>query len=260
VGHLEVLCYHRVGGTLELGVTRLGRRAFVRHVANLARQGWETLSLEEALRRERDGTVGPKMLLVTFDDGYASLERCALPALREAGLRATLFVVTDFVGGANDWDLPYAGRQRLLDWDALERWHARGFDVGSHTATHPRLDWLSDEAALEELARSRETLVRRLGPAAGLGVAYPFGRADARIRSLAARAGYTIGFGLPDPGPREPLCLPRAPVYVWELGRMPFALGQGSVGGAARAVASRVSRCAIGTPWVQRLLGLRYRT
>lgn len=244
---------------LELGVTRLGRRAFLRHVGNLARDGWETLTLEEAARHEGAAAVGPKALLLTFDDGYASLERCALPVLWEAGLTATLFVVTDFVGGANGWDLPYAGRQRLLDWDALERWHARGFDVASHTATHPRLDWLSDEAALDELARSREALVRRLGPGAGLGVAYPFGRAGARIRSLAARAGYAIGFGLPEPGGRHALCLPRTPVYAWDVGRMPFGLRQGRVGRAARAAASRVSRCAVGTPWMQRALGLRYR-
>jgi len=258
VSRFEVLCYHRVGGTLELGVTRLGRRAFVRQVANLAHDGWQTLSLAEAVRRERDATVAPKTLLLTFDDGYASLERSALPALAEAGFTATLFVVTDFVGGANAWDLPYAGRQRLLDWDALERWQARGFDVASHTATHPRLDWLSDEAALDELARSREALVRRLGPAAGLGVAYPFGRADARIRSLAAKAGYAIGFGLPEPGVRHPLCLPRTPVYAWDVGRVPFGLRPGRVGTAARRVATRVSRCAVGTPWMQRLLGVRY--
>lgn len=256
--HLQVLCYHRVGGPLELGVTRVGRRAFGRHIRNLRRDGWRSISLAEAARIE-GGPVPPKSLLLTFDDGYASLERFALPAMRDAGFRATLFVVTDFVGRDNAWDLPYAGRQALLGWDALARWQGKGIDIGSHTATHARLDWLSDEAALDELQRSREVLVERLGPEAGIAVAYPFGRADDRICSLASQAGYAIGFGLPAAGKRNGLCLPRTPVYGWEVGAMPFGLSEGVFGAAARAVASGVSRCAVGTPWMQRALGLRYR-
>jgi len=42
-----VLCYHRIGGPLELGVTRVGRSVFARQMSALARDGWRTLSLPE---------------------------------------------------------------------------------------------------------------------------------------------------------------------------------------------------------------------
>src|SRR3989454_6398760 len=40
-----VLCYHRIGGPLEVGVTRVGRSVFARQMTALARAGWRTLSL-----------------------------------------------------------------------------------------------------------------------------------------------------------------------------------------------------------------------
>src|SRR2546422_6191581 len=42
-----VLCYHRIGGPLELGVTRVGRSVFARQMTALTRAGWRTLSLDE---------------------------------------------------------------------------------------------------------------------------------------------------------------------------------------------------------------------
>ena len=42
-----VLCYHRIGGPLELGVTRVSRPVFERQMTALARAGWRTLTLSE---------------------------------------------------------------------------------------------------------------------------------------------------------------------------------------------------------------------
>src|SRR5207249_3016282 len=46
-----VLCYHRVGGPLELGVTRVARSSFARQMKTLARAGWRTLTLAEFSHR-----------------------------------------------------------------------------------------------------------------------------------------------------------------------------------------------------------------
>ena len=96
----------------------------------------------------------------------------------------------------NTWDVRYTWRRLPhLDWPAIETWRARGFDFESHTASHARLTWLDDARAGDDLARSRATLVARLGDAAGRAIAYPFGAADARVEGLARAAGYELGFG-----------------------------------------------------------------
>ncbi len=68
-----VLCYHRIGGPLELGVTRVGRSVFARQMTALARAGWKTLTLEQYASCRRADVPTCKAFLLTFDDGYASL-------------------------------------------------------------------------------------------------------------------------------------------------------------------------------------------
>ncbi|HEV2669740.1 MAG TPA: polysaccharide deacetylase family protein [Gemmatimonadales bacterium] len=248
VSYPPVLCYHRIGGPLELGVTRVGRSVFARQMTTLARAGWRTLTLEQyaAVVRRADLPAG-NMFLLTFDDGYASLADHAYPVLAELGFTATTFVITDYVGKTNTWDVQYTwNRLTHLTWSKIEHWHGRGFDFASHGATHRRLTWLPDAAVATELTSSRAVLMSRLGTDAGRAVAYPFGAADARIAARAHAAGYQLGFGGVN-GTADELCLARVPVYLWDFGNMPFGLRNDVVGRAGQFVAHVANRCAVGT-------------
>src|SRR5256885_130501 len=166
----------------------------------VARGGWRPLPLDhfaERLQSTQSETRNPQSaILVPFDDGSPSLALHAYPVLAALGFTATTFLITDFVGRANTWDMRYTWhRLPHLDWDAIERWHGRGLEFASHTASHARLTWLSDGRVADELGRSRETLLRRLGGTEGRAVAYPFGALDERIERLARAAGYELGFG-----------------------------------------------------------------
>ena len=250
-----VLCYHRIGGPAELGVTRVARSTFARHVKTLARAGWRTLTLDEFASSVQRGVVPScHEVLLSFDDGYASLAKQVYPILADVGFTATTFLITDHVGRLNTWDVRYTWhRLAHLDWDTIGRWQERGFDFGSHTASHPRLTWLSDAEAAAELERSRETLWHRLGPEAARAVAYPFGARDERIERLARTAGYELGFGgVRGNGSR--LALARLPVYLWDVGSVPLGLRGGVVGMAGRFAAHLANQCAIGTSWMLKLL------
>lgn len=245
-----VLCYHRIGGPLELGVTRVSRSVFERQMRALANAGWRTLTLDEFARLALDPLTthhSPLTFFLTFDDGYASLADFAYPLLADLGFTATTFLITNHVGKANSWDVGYT-RERLrhLDWDMVEHWRARGFDFGSHTATHPRLTWLPHDRVQHELERSRRALVSRLGPQAGRAVAYPFGAWNARIAQLAAAAGYELGLGGVF-GNGRPHELPRVPVYMWDAGDVPAGLRRDVIGRAGRLLAHLANRCAVGT-------------
>ena len=258
-----VLCYHRIAGPPELGVTRVGRSVFARQMRALAEAGWRTLTLAEFAQALDGSPHAPhphiptpsKLFLLTFDDGYASLADHAYPVLAELGFTATTFLITDHVGRTNTWDVRYTWRRLAhLDWPAIEGWRGRGFDFASHGASHVRLTWLTDAPAADELARSRETLRARLGEAAGRAVAYPFGASDARIERLAAVAGYELGFGgVRGGGNGSTLNLARVPVYVWDRGNWPLGLRHDGLGIAGRFVAHVANRCAVGTSWMLKL-------
>ncbi len=255
-----VLCYHRIGGPLELGVTRVGRSVFARQMTALARAGWRTLSLQEFARHAVE--VGaqhaaplpnhpPREFLLSFDDGYASLAHNAYPILADLGFTSTTFLITDYVGQTNTWDVRYTwNRLEHLRWPDIQRWQARGFEFASHGATHRRLTWLDDAALVSELERSRDMLISRLGAGAGRAVAYPFGAADSRVLRHAQAAGYDLGFGGVR-GNGAPLHLARVPVYFWDRGDVPLGLRDDALGSLGRTVAHVANRCAVGTTLMQ---------
>ncbi len=257
-----VLCYHKVDTRFELGFTQIEPRVFRRQVEALARAGYRGLTSAELLARLRGGAAGAEPAVVfTFDDGYAGLGRHAFPVLADHGFPALVFVITDYVGRENTWDVQYGWRRFAhLDWDELARWQDRGVEVHSHGATHARLTWLPDAQAADELGRSREAVAARLGrpPAA---VSYPFGVVDARIEALAKQAGYRLGFVGPTGlgGAPDPLALARRPVYGWDRRPLPLVLGTSPLSGLGIRLARVTNRCAVGTALLQRALGRRYR-
>ncbi len=246
-----VLCYHRIGGPLELGVTRVGRSGFARQMTALARAGWQTVSLAEFAVQTPH--VARRTFLLTFDDGYSSLAEHAYPVLTDLGFTATTFLITDFVGKTNTWDVRYTwNRLPHLSWPEIEHWRARDFAFASHGAAHRRLTWLDDAGLETELRRSREILIARLGSDAGRAIAYPFGAVDARVVRHAESAGYELGFGgVKGSGGGGRLHLARIPVYLWDAGDIPFGLRTGLVGTLGRTVAHLANRCALGTTLMQ---------
>jgi peptidoglycan/xylan/chitin deacetylase (PgdA/CDA1 family) len=168
-------------------------------LAYVTKQGFVGLTISDAERRRQEGTLPRRSVVVTFDDGYASTLRAA-PILGELGLPGTVFVVTDFVEsgdplswpGIDHWLAPETiGELKSLTWDDAEMLAAKGWEVGSHTMTHPVLTRADDERLEDELTQSRAVIERRLGQCTS--VAYPYGVADRRVADAAGRAGYEVG-------------------------------------------------------------------
>jgi len=255
-----ILCYHKVDTRLELGFTRIGPRLFRRQVEALAKAGYQGIGSSALLGTPRFPIPDSRFPVVfSFDDAYSGLAEHAFPVLAEYGFRALVFVITDFVGRENTWDVQYGWRKFFhLSWDQLAHWQQRGIEVHSHGVSHARLTWLSDDQVADELGRSREVIASRLG-ASPSGISYPFGAADERVRNLAAAAGYSLGFAGPTVAkPGDPLMMERKPVYAWDAFAPPLVMRPGGAGAFARGVARVTNRCAVGTAIIQRALGRAY--
>jgi len=244
-----VLAWHKVERRRELGVTRVSPRRFARQIERLARAGWKTLALHEVIACAMgERRPAPNELAITFDDGYRGLREHAFPVLAAHGFRATCFVITDFAGRLNRWDVAYGGmRFAHLAWRDMRAWQGRGIEFASHTATHPRLTRVSDLSAYEELDRSRSALARALDVATSA-VSYPFGAAGHREERLAREAGYDAGFGIARAWSGSVMAIARAPVYVWA----PMVPGVGVLRTPERLVGAIANRCAIGTSLLRR--------
>jgi peptidoglycan/xylan/chitin deacetylase (PgdA/CDA1 family) len=81
---------------------------------------FNVLPLPEAMTRLAAGTLPPRAVCVTFDDGYRSTHDLALPVLKEFGLPATVFVSTGYLGSGTMWNETLAGAVRRLPDGALD--------------------------------------------------------------------------------------------------------------------------------------------
>ena len=185
--------YHIVAEPLSAQETRYccSPERFEAQMRHLARTHARMLTLDEiadALDRTSDWPV--EGVAVTFDDGFADTFVNALPVLARYRIPATMFALSDRVGGGNDW---MSGRgfpaRRLMSAAQLRETVAAGIAIGSHTRTHPRLPELDAKAKRNEIRGSKARLEDLLGCSVA-SFAYPCGKFDEDSRQAVEEAGY----------------------------------------------------------------------
>ncbi|HWE32970.1 MAG TPA: polysaccharide deacetylase family protein [Solirubrobacteraceae bacterium] len=184
----------------------------------LTARGWRGATLTEAIQRP----PYQRTLVVTFDDGFLSVLDNAEPILTKLGIPGTLFVPTAFMdtrqpllwAGLDQWsDTAFAQELIGLEWADLTGLVARGWEIGSHTCTHPLLTQLEPDAAHRELLDSRLACEQHLGVPCN-SVAYPYGHVNQQVADAAQEAGYEVGVSLAnDLAPAGPLRSPRIGIY-----------------------------------------------
>jgi peptidoglycan/xylan/chitin deacetylase (PgdA/CDA1 family) len=222
-GHsfLAILLFHRVTDEIpEDGLTVSTAR--FRRICRMLRQRFHVVPLADVFRIVRSGRRIPaRTVAITFDDCYRD-NLDAARILAEFALPACFFIPTAAVGSnlVFDWD------RRLkplpnLNWDEVREIARLGFEIGSHTVTHPNMAEISIAQARQELFDSKKTLETQLGQSVRW-FAYPFGGRQhftSERLDLALSAGYegclSAYGGFVQPGSDRRL-LPREPVPYFE--------------------------------------------
>jgi peptidoglycan/xylan/chitin deacetylase (PgdA/CDA1 family) len=158
--------------------------------------------LDELVAVAEGRRIEPTVFL-TFDDGFRDNFETVMPLLREHGQRAFVFVLPPLVDKGAPLAWPevaadagrYPSSMRSVTWGMLEEMAEAGFEVGSHTLTHPHLSSLEGEELREELHDSRVRIRERLGACDTL--AYPFGDWSQAVAHAALECGYRFAFSLP---------------------------------------------------------------
>lgn len=218
-----VLCYHAVSERWPAALS-VTPAALDRQLGRLVARGYRGARFTDAVLA--DDAV-PRVA-VTFDDAYRSVLTRAKPILDRHGLPGTLFVPTDWpaAGGPMRW--PGIDRWRTtehrheldpLSWPEIAELAGAGWEIGSHTCSHPRLTTLGDAALARELQVSKAAIEARLG-AECPALAYPYGDVDDRVEAATAAAGYRAAGSIPRVlHPPRPLRWPRTPVFHDDGGR-----------------------------------------
>lgn len=205
-----VLCYHHVDEPARNEYT-VTPQEFAAQLEHLKAGGYAVVPLSRVVDAHRGkGTLPPKAVAITIDDGWRCANENALPLLKKFGFPVTLFIYPAMIGAKGD-------KNTYLDYQQFARDPA--VSIGCHSWNHPNL--LKDgekvqgdarEAWLrKEYVQSRLELETKLSmPVKWL--AYPYGLYDAQVAALVKQAGYEAAFSVnaaPNSARSDPMFLNR---------------------------------------------------
>jgi peptidoglycan/xylan/chitin deacetylase (PgdA/CDA1 family) len=223
-----ILTYHRIAPhvpELPPPLHNVEPHVFREHISGLLDRGFAFWTLEDLLACYETGKAVPaRTVVVTFDDGFESVHRYALPVLVEFQVPATLFVSTAYLDSSDpfpfdEWGVrhfqeapqetyrPMSLKQcgQIADSGVLQ--------LGAHTHTHRDFrnrpeEFLSDLEQCVEFLRHEFALTR-------IPFAFPFGSpgrgfAGTALARAARRAGVACGLTT------DPMLVdPRSDPFTW---------------------------------------------
>ncbi|MBP2629638.1 MAG: xylanase/chitin deacetylase family protein [Firmicutes bacterium] len=179
---IPVLCYHTIV-TTTTGTYQTGLTSFKEQMAYLYSNNYTTLSLEQFRKIiNSETTVPSKPILLTFDDCYSDFYSVVYPILKKYGMKATQFVVSNWIGGS--------GRMTKSQINEIAQ---NNIDVQNHTDNHSYLTqqtYAQQYAAINNAAVAIKSLTGKSVTA----LAYPYGAYDNNSLEALAKLSYTMGF------------------------------------------------------------------
>ena len=184
---VTILMYHSIGyNAVFFTVTP---ENFKWQMDYLKANGYQTAFLSELVGWLRTGAVLPaKTTVLTFDDGYQDIYTNAFPILKEHGFKATIFLATDFIGGAmnNRSNVPL----KMLSWQQIEEMYQSGLiDFQPHSSGHYDLDRVTLAEAEGQILKSRQLIEAGLNKKCTL-FAYPRGKYSLELIRVLKKNGF----------------------------------------------------------------------
>ncbi len=204
---IPVLNYHQINDVAENALT-VNTEQFEAQMKYLSDNGYHTITPYDMMDAWENGTKLPdNPVIITFDDGYVDNCTNAFPILEKYQLKATIFMIPDYVGVYPNY----------LTWAQAAKMQESGLiHFESHTLNHSVLTELkSPEEIYHQLRDSKEAIESRLNSNVEF-IAYPCGSYSPEIAELTKRAGYrgafTVNYGLADPRDQK-FILDRVPIF-----------------------------------------------
>lgn len=180
-GHVltPILMYHHVEVAPIDSFLRVPANRFEDEI-RLLRQ-WEYTSISTTLLVQaitQGVSLPPRPIIITFDDANEDTYTTAFPIMQKYGFTGVVYLPYDYIGAPG-----------YMTVDQVKEMVAAGWEVGSHSLSHPNLTDLDDPRLRAEIVDSRKRLQELLGIPV-LTFAYPFGDVSAAAVDYVRFAGY----------------------------------------------------------------------
>jgi len=188
---LSILMYHSVSDSEAFFA--VSPKRFEQQMHYIRDAGFDCVFASEIGERMHAGKLA-NTVCVTFDDGYEDVYTNAYPVLKSLGIKATVFLITNEIGGSytnsEGRKFPLLGRGQIA-----EMLGSGLIEFMPHGHTHRKLHGLAPHEQEKEITLSRDA-VRNLTGSIPRVFAYPRGRTTPAIAELLKRLGFGLAVGV----------------------------------------------------------------
>jgi peptidoglycan/xylan/chitin deacetylase (PgdA/CDA1 family) len=121
-----------------------------------------------------------RSIVLTFDDGYDDFYTVVYPLLKKYRIRATVYVITDFVGR----------KGFLTNKQIVEMSKSNLIEIGAHTLDHLCLKSIDPKSAEKQIIGSKAYLEKLIGMDV-VSFAYPYGAFNVKTIETVKKSGFT---------------------------------------------------------------------
>jgi len=185
-----ITAYHRINPWHKEDALTVSPGNFERQLRYLLGRGFKAVTPDDFIAGCGRLSAVCRMLLTTFDDGYADNLWHALPVLKGLGVTPVIFLTVNYIG-TGDIFRRYADREkdRFLNWREVREMSLKDAVFGSHSLSHPHLPRVEGAALQNEISDSKKIIEDRTGREASF-FCYPYGDFDERVIEAVKNAGY----------------------------------------------------------------------
>ena len=184
-GGVPILAYHQVNN-IDKDAKTLTVEQFDAQMKYLSEGGFNVITPDELLDAWEGKVELPENpVVITFDDAHVDIYKNVFPILQKYKLRATFFLVTDFVNLYPNY----------ITWDQAREMQASGLaDIESHTLNHKLMTEIySRDKLWDQLYGSKQAIEWYLKKPVNF-IAYPDGKYTVESEDLSKEVGYRAGF------------------------------------------------------------------
>ncbi len=184
-----IFLFHSVTTVKSLDRSHIQAKTLESFSHYLIQNDFKTCTAFETVQKmQSHNRIDQNTVTLLFDDGFENFYTHAFPILQEFDLKASVFPVVDCLGDSMVFDV-YKPKPCLTK-EQLTHIAKAGFEIGSHTMTHPDLTLISNKQLQYELAQSKDFLESITNNPIHT-ISFPFGSWNHRVWDFAQECGYT---------------------------------------------------------------------
>ena len=185
------MCYHSISNNgWRYSVTS---KNFKKQL-NFLKKNFKIISLsdlDQFLSGKKE--INSPSVVITFDDGYKNI-LSVIDLFNDIKAKPTIFIISNS-SQSNRKELE--SNLKFLSIKDIKKLTSMGWEIGSHTATHPNMVHLSDSQLFEEIKNSKMTIEKKINRKVRY-IAYPKGKYNDNIVDMVKKSGYSLGLTMDD--------------------------------------------------------------